>query len=91
MCARASICPLMRDPQKRAAADKITSAIAPGFPKGLAKPALRALAHAGVKELGDLRQRSEANLSELHGIGPSGMNVLRAAMRERGWKFLPER
>jgi hypothetical protein len=56
-------------------------------PKGLAKPAQRALANAGVASLEDLAGRSEPGIASLHGMGPDAMRVLREAMAARGLTF----
>lgn len=56
------------------------------FPK-LAAPARRALARAGYQDLPDLSAVSEAELARLHGMGPTALSALRAALRERGLEF----
>jgi hypothetical protein len=86
-----SSCPLIRSPRKRAEADKLTSSIADQFPQGLAKPALRALANAGFKQLSDLRRIRESDLAKLHGIGPNAVRVLRSALDQSHRSFLAER
>lgn len=57
------------------------------FPAGLAKPALRALAGAGYTRLEQLVQVTEAELLQLHGMGPKAMGQLRIALSERGLNF----
>lgn len=57
------------------------------FPKGLAKPALRALEAEGINALDDLQGISEKELMELHGIGRRAMETLKAAMEEKGLSF----
>jgi predicted Fe-Mo cluster-binding NifX family protein len=59
----------------------------PWPPKGLAKPAHRALAGAGVTNLEALAGRREADIAALHGMGPNGMKVLREALAARGLSF----
>lgn len=59
-----------------------------GFPEGLARPALRALANAGFTRLDDLTGVREEDLLALHGMGPKAIEVLRGALRERGQSFL---
>ena len=54
-----------------------------GFPK-MSAPARRALANAGYSELELLTDTSETELRRLHGMGPSAIRVLRAALAERG-------
>jgi len=56
------------------------------FPK-LSAPARRALAGAGYARLEELNGVPEADLSQLHGLGPSAIDALRKALRERGWSL----
>jgi DNA-directed RNA polymerase alpha subunit len=56
----------------------------------LASPARRALASAGITRLAQLTRMSEAELSQLHGIGPNAIKTLRLALKEKGLSFLPE-
>ena len=51
------------------------------FPK-LSKPAHRALEHAGILKLKDLGKWTEKDLLALHGIGPSAIPPLKAAMKK---------
>lgn len=53
-------------------------------PKGLAKPAHRALARAGIDSLEALAARSEKDLAGLHGLGPNGIIALKAALAAKG-------
>jgi hypothetical protein len=53
----------------------------------LAAPARRALAGAGYARLEDLTQATEAEVKELHGMGPNAMEALRSALAERGLSF----
>ena len=57
------------------------------FPKGLAQPALRALAGAGYGNLDQLSYATEASLLGLHGLGPNALAKLRAALHEVGLSF----
>ena len=57
------------------------------FPAGLAQPALRALNHAGYTSLDQLARVKEADLKKLHGMGPKGIDLLRAALKARGRSF----
>jgi DNA repair protein RadC len=57
-----------------------------GFPK-LAAPARRALYGAGFTHLDQLTEVSESDLTALHGVGPTAMATLRAALEERGRPF----
>ncbi len=57
------------------------------FPQGLAKPALRALDGAGYFRLEQLAKTSEAELRQLHGVGPKAIEQLRRALAEKGLSF----
>ena len=57
------------------------------LPPGLASPAQRALAAAGITRLVQLTELSEAELLKLHGMGPKALQTLREAMNKRGLKF----
>jgi hypothetical protein len=58
-----------------------------GLPSGLGKPAQRALAGAGYVRLEQFTQVSEAEVLELHGMGPKALGVLRSALEARGLSF----
>ena len=57
------------------------------FPAGLARPARRALAAAGISRLEQLTELSETELIKLHGIGPKALLVIKGAMEDRGLSF----
>ena len=57
------------------------------FPQGIPGPALRALSAAKVRSMSDLTRWTEADLAELHGMGPKALEVLRRALAESGKKF----
>lgn len=57
-----------------------------GFPE-LSAPARRALSRGGYARLDELAQVSESDLAKLHGVGPSALAALRAALEERGLSF----
>ncbi|WP_436372160.1 DNA-binding protein [Cytobacillus sp. BC1816] len=57
------------------------------FPEKLAKPALRALEGAGYFTIEQLAGATEAELLDLHGMGPNAMAKLRKAMADRGLTF----
>ena len=61
------------------------------FPKGLARPAQRALAGAGYSRLAQLSKVSEAELIHLHGIGPKALDQLRRALAANGLSFTHEK
>ena len=58
-----------------------------GFPAGLSAPALRALAGAGYTRLAQLSRVSEAEIKQLHGMGPKGIKLLRQALEAKGLSF----
>ena len=57
----------------------------------LAAPAQRALASAGLKRLDQLTRFSEAEINQLHGIGPNALKVLRQALADKGLSFAREK
>lgn len=57
------------------------------FPRGLSGPALRALAAAGVRSVGELARWREADLAQLHGMGPKALALLRDALAARDQSF----
>lgn len=59
------------------------------LPKGLGKPAERALAAAGYRRLEQFTQVSERDLLILHGVGPKAIGILRQALAEQGLAFKP--
>jgi uncharacterized protein YdhG (YjbR/CyaY superfamily) len=60
------------------------------LPKGLSKPALRALAQAGYARLEQIAQARESDLLRLHGMGPKAIGQLRGALAARGQSFASE-
>jgi hypothetical protein len=60
---------------------------AEGFLAELASPARRALEGAGLTTLARLAKRTEAQVSELHGMGPNALSKLRAALGRQGLGF----
>ena len=57
------------------------------FPARLSNPARRALANAGISKLEQVSNLSEAELKQLHGIGPNAVEQLRNALEMNGLKF----
>jgi hypothetical protein len=49
----------------------------------LAKPAQRALAGAGILRLEHLTKFTEAEVKQLHGIGPNALDQLRRALKSK--------
>jgi hypothetical protein len=56
----------------------------------IGQPAVRALAGAGVRRLEQLTSFSEAELKQLHGMGPKALGILREALADRGLSFAGE-
>lgn len=83
----ASCCPLTAKPRLRLASDEQTNSIKDNFPRGVAKPALRALYAAGLRTLDQLTRVTEAELAALHGMGPKAVAVLRGALVAKGLDF----
>ena len=59
----------------------------PNFPPGIGKPATRALIAAGYTSLDQLTKISEAELLQLHGMGPKALGILRSALDATGRSF----
>jgi predicted RecB family nuclease len=59
------------------------------FIDGLSAPARRALQGAGVDSLKKLARHSEKDILALHGMGPSILPKLRAALKAEGLGFKP--
>jgi len=53
----------------------------------LAAPARRALDAAGISRLEQLAKFSEADIAQLHGIGPNALEQLRRALAVNGLSF----
>ncbi|WP_318249421.1 Imm41 family immunity protein [Paenibacillus sp. alder61] len=60
------------------------------IPKHIGKPATRALAQAGYRELDQLASIRERDLLKLHGVGPKAVRILREALEEKGLSFAPD-
>lgn len=57
------------------------------LPQRLSNPARRALAGASIENIEQLAQHTEAEIKELHGIGPSAMDLLQNALAAHGLSF----
>ncbi|OAH59639.1 MULTISPECIES: hypothetical protein [Bacillaceae] len=57
------------------------------LPPRLAKPARRALEGAGYLRLEQFTKLSEAEVLQLHGMGPKAMDQLRRALADKGLSF----
>jgi len=64
--------------------DKLTHPNASAFPRGMSGPSLRALHGAAITSLAQLTTWTEADLGKLHGMGPKGLRILKAALEEQG-------
>jgi hypothetical protein len=67
-------------------ADRPTAPEGTPLPR-IGAPATRALRAEGIWTLEQVRDRSEAELAALHGVGPIALRFLREALAERGWSF----
>ena len=56
------------------------------FPK-IGAPATRALAAAGYTRLEQLTKVTEAELGQLHGMGPKALGILRETLKAQGLSF----
>ncbi len=57
------------------------------LPPELAAPARRALDRAGIVRLEQLARLSQAEVGQLHGIGPQALALLRRALGAKGLSF----
>lgn len=57
------------------------------LPSELSQPARRALVGAGYRRLEHLTRVSEAEVGQLHGVGPKALDQLRRALDARGLSF----
>ena len=58
-----------------------------GFLSTLSAPARRALENAGIKTINQLAKHSKKEILALHGMGPSSLPKLTAALKEAGFTF----
>ena len=61
------------------------------LPIELAQPARRALVGAGYLRLEQLTKLYEAEVKQLHGIGPKALDQLRRALSAKGLSFAAEK
>lgn len=57
------------------------------FVDGLSAPARRALQNLGIDSLKKLAQHTEADILAQHGMGPSSLPRMRAALKAAGLRF----
>lgn len=60
------------------------------LPRELSQPARRALAEAGYRRLEQLADVREAQVKQLHGVGPKALEQLRRALTSQGLSFANE-
>ncbi|UOY03509.1 DNA-binding protein [Blastococcus sp. PRF04-17] len=58
-----------------------------GLPRGIGRPATAALAEAGYTRLDQLAGVPRRDVAELHGVGPTALRVLGAALAAHGLSF----
>lgn len=54
------------------------------WPKGMGRPAARALNTAGYTEVRQLAGVPARDLEKLHGMGPKALSVIQEALRQQG-------
>lgn len=57
------------------------------FPKGVGKPAIRALIGAGYTKVEQLKDVTEKEILDLHGVGPKAIQVLKKELASKGLEF----
>ncbi len=82
-----SVCPITQNKSVRDAATQNVESIRDAFPKGIAAPALRALFNAKIYNLEMLTKISERDLSQLHGMGPKAISILKNALEDKCMTF----
>ena len=61
------------------------------LPAKLGAPAERALAEAGIKNLKRLTKFTEAEIKQLHGVGPNAIGKLHQALADKGLSFAEDK
>lgn len=61
------------------------------LPRSIGRPAAQALAGAGITSLAEVANRSEKEISALHGVGPKAVRILAEALAERGLALQSDR
>ena len=57
------------------------------LPRGIGRPATRALALIGVTRLSQLTKMTEEEVLSLHGVGPKAVGILREVLQKSGRAF----
>lgn len=79
-----------RGPERRVrAASPAVASTGSGLPPGLSGPATRALHSSGITTLAEVAEHSEPELLALHGVGPSAIRTLVAALQQAGLSLRP--
>ena len=60
------------------------------FPEKISAPALRALLNENITNLKQLTKYTEAEIADLHGMGPKVLGMLKVSLKEKGLSFKPE-
>jgi hypothetical protein len=71
----------------RKAADQAVAGKVGDLPKSIGTPATQALVAAGMTSLADAAKHAEAELLELHGMGPKAVRILSEVLAESGKSF----
>lgn len=58
-----------------------------GLPRGIGRPATRALLEVEIDTVEKVSQHSEKDLLALHGVGPKAVRILRETLAEQGLTF----
>lgn len=67
-----------------AAADTAVAGAVGDLPREIGNPATRALVGAGITTLAQVAERTEAELSALHGVGPRAIRILKETLGAMG-------
>lgn len=68
----------------------MSNAEAGDLPAKLSNPARRALASVGCTRLEQVAKLTEREVAKLHGMGPSGIKLLKQALTAQGLGFAKE-
>ncbi|GAB3717598.1 hypothetical protein [Nocardiopsis nanhaiensis] len=80
--------PLM---QRALAAERAVPGEVGDLPRGIGRPATRALVGLGVTTLDQVAEYSEAELTAMHGVGPKAVRLLGEVLGSSGRGFRPPR
>jgi hypothetical protein len=67
--------------RKKKAPDALVKSVTKFFPRGIAKPAIRALVTAGYQNLEQLRDVPPAEILKLHGVGPKAIRMIQVSLK----------